>query len=192
MTTLCRSFSIVGLTKWSSAASVASPLQRRVRPPHCSAPTTRLRAVQEDGRGFWCEEAPNLSDVILGECQGQKSALDWRETALWARKANRIECVKVRGRPGMLQALAGRRLGVVQNRRERVASEAGPRCRAGLPRWRRGSDAAARNERRWAGRQPRGRLDGLRTRLGFVAIVVDESWRDGWLRPGARNSTKRQ
>ena len=38
-----------------------------------------------------------MSHVILGECQGQKSALDWRETALWAHNANRLECVKVRG-----------------------------------------------------------------------------------------------
>ena len=38
-----------GLTKWSSAASVASPLQRRVRPPPRSAPTTRLRAAQAAG-----------------------------------------------------------------------------------------------------------------------------------------------
>ena len=36
------------LTKWSSAASVASPLQRRVR-PRCFGPNAWLRANTDEG-----------------------------------------------------------------------------------------------------------------------------------------------
>ena len=76
-----RGASVVGLPKWSSAASVASPLQRRVRP------TSRLRGrCDEDGR----------TGLMVTGTKTFAGALGWRMARPWTMEA----VVRSRGLPG--------------------------------------------------------------------------------------------